>query len=76
MFGLGCLFPTEGLCVRAMHIGSYDDEPKIFELMEQYCIENNLIRAENTHKEIYISDARKTPPEKLKTVLRFKVTEV
>ncbi|CAM5208256.1 hypothetical protein UACE39S_05159 [Ureibacillus acetophenoni] len=73
---MGCLFPTEGLCVQAMHIGSYDDEPKIFELMEQYCIENNLIRAENTHKEIYISNARKTPPKKLKTVLRFKVTEV
>jgi len=67
---------TEGLCVQAMHIGSYDDEPKTFELMEQYCVENNLNRAEKTHREIYISDARKTPPEKLKTVLRFKVTEV
>ena len=67
---------TEGLCVQAMHIGSYDDEPQTFELMEQYCLENNLKRAEKTHREIYISDARKTPPENLKTVLRFKVTEV
>lgn len=64
---------TEGLCVQAMHIGSYDDEPKTFELMEKFCFENNLKRAEKTHKEIYISDVRKTAPEKLKTVLRFKV---
>lgn len=66
---------TEGLCVQAMHIGSYDDEPKTFELMEQFCAENNLKRAEKTHREIYISDVRKTAPEKLKTVLRFKVAE-
>lgn len=66
---------TEGLCVQAMHIGSYDDEPKTFELMEQFCLQNNLKRAEKTHREIYISDTRKTPPEKLKTVLRFKVSD-
>ncbi|MCY6354802.1 GyrI-like domain-containing protein [Clostridium sp. ZS2-4] len=65
----------EGLCVQAMHLGSYDDEPQTFNLMQQFCVENNLDRLEKTHKEIYISDARKTPPEKLKTVLRFKVRE-
>lgn len=64
---------TEGPCVQVMHIGSYDDEPKTFQLMEDYCIEKNLRRAEKTHKEIYISDPRKTAPEKLKTVLRIKV---
>ncbi|MBP2239631.1 hypothetical protein J2Z40_000184 [Cytobacillus eiseniae] len=67
---------TEGLCVQAMHIGSYDDEPKTFEQMEHFCLENNLKRIEKTHKEIYISDTRRTPTEKLKTVLRFKVAEV
>ncbi|MFC5542905.1 MAG: GyrI-like domain-containing protein [Bacilli bacterium] len=67
---------TEGLCVQAMHIGSFDDEWKTFERMESYCAENNVKRAEKTHKEIYISDPRKTAPEKLKTVLRFKVEEV
>jgi hypothetical protein len=64
---------TEGLCVQAMHIGSYEDEPKTFKVMEQFCSENNLTRIEKTHKEIYISDVRRTQPEKLKTVLRFKV---
>lgn len=67
---------AEGLCVQAMHVGSYDDEPATFELMEEYCLQSNLKRAEKTHKEIYLSDPRKTAPEKMKTVLRFKVTEV
>ena len=66
----------EGLCVQAMHIGSYDNESDTFTLMQQYCSENYLQRIEKTHKEIYISDARKTAPEKLKTVLRFKVAEI
>jgi hypothetical protein len=56
-----------------MHHGSYDDERKSFTRMEQYCDEFNLKRMSKTHKEIYISDSRKTPKEKLKTVLRFKV---
>lgn len=66
----------EGLSVQAMHIGSYDNEPETFAIMEQFCHENNLKRIEKTHKEIYISDVRKTVPEKLKTVLRFKVEEI
>jgi hypothetical protein len=67
---------TEGLCVQAMHLGSYDRESETFRLMEEYCSQNHLKRAEKTHKEIYISDPRKTTPEKLKTVLRFKATEI
>ncbi|MCK9859226.1 GyrI-like domain-containing protein [Paenibacillus sp. ATY16] len=61
----------EGLCVQMMHHGPYDDEPASFEKMEQYCEEQGLRRISKLHKEIYISDARKTQPEKLKTVLRF-----
>ena len=63
----------EGLCVQALHIGSYDDEPQTFELMEQYCHDHGLIRTSKTHKEVYLSDPRKTALEKFKTVLRFNV---
>ena len=63
----------EGKCVQMLHKGSYDDEPASFALMEAYCEENGLIRASKTHREIYLSDARKTESEKLKTVLRFTV---
>ena len=63
----------EGKSVQMLHLGSYDNEPKSFAEMEQYCKENNLRRTRKTHREIYISDARKTDVDKLKTVLRFKV---
>lgn len=63
----------DGLCVQMLHVGSYDDEPASFDMMKKFAIENNLSRKEMTHREIYLTDARKTAPEKLKTVLRFKV---
>jgi hypothetical protein len=65
----------EGLCLQMMHIGSYNTEPETFAIMEEFCRENNLKRISKKHKEIYISDARKVEPEKLKTVLRFTVKE-
>jgi hypothetical protein len=64
---------TEGKCIQMLHLGSYDNEKQSFELMESYCLENNLKRIGKNHREIYLNDARKTAPEKLKTVLRFYV---
>lgn len=66
----------EGKCVQMLHLGSYDNEPETFKIMEEFCSQNNLERISKTHREIYLSDARKTPPEKLKTVLRFKVKDI
>lgn len=63
----------EGLCVQMLHIGPYDNEPESFAIMEDYCTQNNLRRTTMIHREIYLSDMRKTQPDKLKTVLRFKV---
>ena len=64
---------NDGLCVQMLHVGSYDDEPSSFTVMKEYCIQNNLRRITKVHREIYISDARKTEISKLKTVLRYKV---
>ena len=66
----------EGLCVQMMHIGSYDDEPASVALMDDYLTENgyvNDLTAERLHHEIYLSDPRKTAPEKRKTVLRHPI---
>ena len=63
----------EGEVCQYTHIGSYDSEPASFQLMEEYCIENGYERIRKQHKEIYITDARKVAPEKLKTTIRFKV---
>ncbi len=61
----------EGECIQMLHLGSYDDEPKSFALMEAYCAEIGRERASKVHREIYLTDARKSAPEKLKTILRF-----
>lgn len=66
----------EGLCVQCMHIGSYDDEPATVETMHRYADEQGYvldITSDRRHHEIYLSDARKVPPEKLKTVIRHPV---
>ena len=65
----------EGLCVQMLHVGSYDHEGETFSIMESYAQENDLIRLTKTHREIYLSDFRKVPEEKLKTVLRFQVKQ-
>lgn len=63
----------DGLAVQMMHVGSYDDEPQSFEQMKNFIKENNLETTTLKHREIYISDARKTEKSKLKTVLRYMV---
>lgn len=64
---------NEGLCVQMLHVGPYDSEPESFKIMEEFLEKNNLERASLQHREIYLSDARKVPADKLKTILRFKV---
>ncbi len=66
---------SEGKCVQMLHIGSYDDEPASFQQMEAFTKGLNLKRCSKIHREIYLSDVRKVPAEKLKTVLRFQVEE-
>ena len=66
----------EGLCVQCMHTGSYDDEPATVELMHRYMDEQGYeldISDTRRHHEIYLSDARKVAPEKLKTVIRHPI---
>ena len=65
----------EGLCVQCMHIGPYDEEPATVALMDQYLEENGYENdfSERMHHEIYLSDARRTDPAKLKTVIRHPI---
>lgn len=66
----------EGLCVQCMHIGSYDDEPETVRLMNEFIEKNGYtldITDRRYHHEIYLSDARRTAPEKLKTVIRHPI---
>lgn len=63
----------EGNCIQMLHLGSYDDEAKTFQIMEEFADQNTLKRVSKIHREIYLSDFRKVPKNKLKTVLRFNV---
>ena len=66
----------EGLCVQIMHIGSYDAEPASVAQMDAYLAQNgyeNDLTASRLHHEIYLSDPRKTAPEKQKTVIRHPI---
>lgn len=64
---------TEGLVCQMIHIGSYNDEPQSFKLMENYCNENGYTRISKTHKEIYLSNPSSVEESKLKTTIRFKI---
>lgn len=66
----------EGLCVQIMHHGAFDDEPATVALMDTYLKDNgyvNNITDKRLHHEIYLSDARKVPVEKWKTVIRHPI---
>ena len=66
----------EGLCVQIMHIGPFDEEPKSVAIMDEFLEANgyvNDINAERLHHEIYLSDARKVPADKWKTIIRHPI---
>ena len=66
----------EGLCVQMLHIGPYDDEPGSVAMMDAFIAEQgygNDFSDTRLHHEIYLSDVRRTAPEKLRTVLRHPI---
>ena len=69
----------EGLCVQCMHIGPYDEEPATVSMMHAFMEEQGYtldITDQRLHHEIYLSDARKTAPDKLKTVIRHPIKKI
>ena len=66
----------EGLCIQCMHVGRYDDEPATVRLMHEFIDQEGYtldISDKRFHHEIYLSDARRVAPEKLKTVIRHPI---
>jgi len=63
----------EGLCVQALHLGPYDQEQETMARMTAFATEQGLV-AHGLHHEIYLSDPRRTPPERLRTILRMPVS--
>lgn len=68
----------EGACVQCLHVGSYDDEPETIRNMCEYAAKEGYVFDEQSprlHHEIYLSDPRRTAPERLKTVIRIPIAK-
>lgn len=61
---------TEGRCVQTLHVGSFDDEAPVLAQMHENFIPSHGLALTGKHHEIYLSDARRVAPEKLRTILR------
>ena len=74
--GAEYLMLEEGLCVQMMHIGAFDNEPETVQQMDAFLAENGFVNdfsSTRWHHEIYLSDPRRVPVEKWKTVIRHPV---
>lgn len=60
---------NEGRCVQMLHVGSYDRECETIAKMKAFA-EGRGLRLAGPHHEIYLSDPRHVPPDRLKTILR------
>lgn len=60
----------EGLCVQTLHIGPYDDEADLLAELHGRFVPEAGLRMTGKHHEIYLSDARRVEPAKLRTILR------
>ncbi len=60
---------TEGKSVQFLHVGPFSTEPESLAIMADFMESHNL-QQNGLHHEIYLSDFRKTAPERLKTILR------
>jgi hypothetical protein len=65
---------NEGLAAQLLYIGPYADEGPTIKLLHNF-IEENGYKLTGKHREIYLSDARKTAPEKLKTIIRQPISK-
>lgn len=66
----------EGLCIQALHLGSYNDEPATVEKMNRYLQEQGYeadFSESRLHHEIYLSDPRRVSEEKRKTIIRHPI---
>ena len=59
----------EGVCVQALHVGAYDEEPLTIAQMQELSAQRGYEPA-GAHHEIYLNDPRRIAPERLKTILR------
>lgn len=65
---------TEGKAAQTLYIGPFSEEGPTIEKIHQFIEEKGCHRS-GKHHEIYVSDFRRTAPERLKTIIRQAMTE-
>ncbi len=68
--GVDVLALDEGRCVQTLHVGSYDDEGPVLDRLHREFMPEHGLTFHGDHHEIYLGDPRRTPAERLRTVLR------
>ncbi|MFC4107113.1 GyrI-like domain-containing protein [Micromonospora zhanjiangensis] len=63
---------AEGPSAQILHVGPFSEEPATLDRLMAFIGERGL-RMHGKHHEIYLSDHRRTAPEKLRTILRYPV---
>lgn len=71
--GVGLESLDEGLCVQALHVGPYETESETLRKMDEL-VQRNGLMYRGLHHEIYLSDPRRVPPERIRTILRHPVS--
>ncbi len=69
----------EGLCAQILHIGSFDDEPGSVAKIDEFISADGYAKdfsEQRAHHEIYLSDPRKTAPQKCKTIIRLPIRKI
>ncbi len=69
----------EDLCAQILHVGSFDDEPGSVARIDEFIAANGYAKdfsEQRTHHEIYLSDPRKTDPQKCKTIIRLPIRKI
>ncbi len=61
---------SEGRCVQALHIGSFDDEAELLRRIHEEFVPAHGLRMVGRHHEIYLSDFRRVAPDRQRTILR------
>jgi hypothetical protein len=59
----------EGLSAQIMHVGPYSEEGPTIERLRAFIAENGYVMR-GRHHEIYLSDPKRTAPERWKTIIR------
>lgn len=59
-----------GRFAQILHVGPYDDEPATFARLERLLADRGETRDGRHHAELYLTDPRRSTPERMRTILR------